>query len=353
MRSGAATRELGRALRVGDDPGPQHLRPAREVEVPAGLPLDLAAGGLGDAAPREEDHREEVPARALRRRPGGWPGTLRPASRPATCSRSTSWAITSFSSPSTSDRESRPVLRPEGRVGRLHGPLDVLGIVVRPPDDDQVLEPARDEELAVLDEPQVSRPQERAFAGIRSVGPEGLARSPRAAASSLPPRQGPTTQISPTSSGAHRVSVSGRTMATLVVSKIRPQPTTVRTSISTAAWPRRPGCSSSAEAWRLSEDRLLGRTAGRDEQRRLGEPVGRAEGPPLEARRAEGLVECPHDLGIDRLGGVAGRSPVAKVEAGALIGGDPPDAEIVGEIGGLAMRAAITVRSPAARRPAA
>ena len=38
-----------------------------------------------------------------------------------------------------------------------HRPLDILRIVVTPSDDDEVLQPTRDEELAVSDEPQVTR----------------------------------------------------------------------------------------------------------------------------------------------------------------------------------------------------
>ena len=47
-----------------------------------------------------------------------------------------------------------------GRLGRL---LDVLRIVVAAADDDHVLEPAGDEQLAVVHEAEVAGPQEAAF----------------------------------------------------------------------------------------------------------------------------------------------------------------------------------------------
>ena len=59
-------------------------------------------------------------------------------------------------------------LHGEGRAGvgadvgvaAAGGPLDVLGIDVAAPDDDEVLEPPRDEQLALAGKAQVARPQE-------------------------------------------------------------------------------------------------------------------------------------------------------------------------------------------------
>ena len=50
--------------------------------------------------------------------------------------------------------------------------LDVLRIMVQPADDDQVFQPAGDEQLAVLHEAQVAGAQERALAGVLQIGAE-------------------------------------------------------------------------------------------------------------------------------------------------------------------------------------
>ncbi len=67
------------------------------------------------------------------------------------------------------DGERRAPLGPERGVAPLDGPLDVLRVDVPAPDDDQVLEPPGDEQLAVAEEAEVAGPQERAFAGSARV----------------------------------------------------------------------------------------------------------------------------------------------------------------------------------------
>ena len=52
----------------------------------------------------------------------------------------------------------------------LDGPLDVLRVEVAAADDDQVLEPAGDEQLAVVEEAEVAGAQERPLAGVRPGG---------------------------------------------------------------------------------------------------------------------------------------------------------------------------------------
>src|SRR5947207_1431782 len=54
----------------------------------------------------------------------------------------------------------------------LGGQLDVLGAVVASADDDQVLEPAGDEQLVLDHEPEVSGPQEGSLASIRQTRAE-------------------------------------------------------------------------------------------------------------------------------------------------------------------------------------
>src|SRR5205085_1286274 len=68
----------------------------------------------------------------------------------------------------------RSVTRPQSRMTALHRQLDVLGSVVRAPDDDDVLETARDEQLAIAQETQVAGPQEWPLARFRQVGRKGF-----------------------------------------------------------------------------------------------------------------------------------------------------------------------------------
>ena len=141
------------------DERPDDLEPAREEARAAGVALDLAAGGLGEARRLEQhdgvdvqlvllgdglaDRRED---RLDRPRPGlaldlvdDDQPLLAVAPRPRTPRRRSAAA----------------------RVAPLDGPLDVLGIDVAAADDDQVLEPAGDEQLAVAEEAEVAGAQER------------------------------------------------------------------------------------------------------------------------------------------------------------------------------------------------
>ena len=71
------------------------------------------------------------------------------------------------------DREGRHRPGADHRAGRLDGLLDVLRIMVAAPDDDQILEPASDEQLAVVEEPEVTGAEVGA-----GVGLPGLERLP-------------------------------------------------------------------------------------------------------------------------------------------------------------------------------
>src|SRR5262249_28183755 len=72
------------------------------------------------------------------------------------------------------DGERRPAARVQVPVAPLHGPLQVLGVQIPPAEDDEVLEPAGDEELSLVEEPEVARAQEGPLTGIREAGSEGL-----------------------------------------------------------------------------------------------------------------------------------------------------------------------------------
>src|SRR5207248_853256 len=54
------------------------------------------------------------------------------------------------------DRERGPAARPERRMRRLHRPLDVLRVMVATADDEEVLEPPGDVELAVQHEAEIA-----------------------------------------------------------------------------------------------------------------------------------------------------------------------------------------------------
>src|SRR3954454_21179072 len=58
----------------------------------------------------------------------------------------------------------------------FHCAFNVLGIVVSPPNDQQIFQPPRDKDFAVLHKSQVAGPQERPFASIVEKGTEGMRR---------------------------------------------------------------------------------------------------------------------------------------------------------------------------------
>ncbi len=79
------------------------------------------------------------------------------------------------------DREGRAPFGPEGGVGLLDRPLDVLGVDVASPDDDQVLEAAGDDELAVPEEAEVSGAKlaaEKAGVDVSVVAAQGFSTAP-------------------------------------------------------------------------------------------------------------------------------------------------------------------------------
>ena len=98
----------------------------------------------------------------------------------------------------------------------LDAQLDVVRVVVQAVDDDHVLEPAGDEQFAPVEETQVPRAQEGAFARVGQAGAEGGLGDLRLceiACATL----GPKVQTSPIWSGPQRVIVSGSTI-TIVAS---------------------------------------------------------------------------------------------------------------------------------------
>ena len=61
-------------------------------------------------------------------------------------------------------------------VRRFHRQLDVVRVVLEAAHDHDVLDPAGDEQLAVVDEPEIAGAEERALAGVGEVRVEDVAR---------------------------------------------------------------------------------------------------------------------------------------------------------------------------------
>jgi hypothetical protein len=59
-------------------------------------------------------------------------------------------------------------------MASLHGPLDVLRIVIEAPDDNEILQATGDKELAGMEDSEVSGSQKGTFALIGKRSPEGL-----------------------------------------------------------------------------------------------------------------------------------------------------------------------------------
>ena len=234
------------------------------------------------------------------------------------------------------DRERRAALEPERGVAPLDGPLDVLGVDVAAPDDDQVLEPAGDEQLAVVEEAEVAGAQERPLAGVG----QGAAERPLGRLGAVPvalrdARAGDPDLADPVG-GASGPGLGVDDRDHLVVgdpagADQRPRPRVVGG-----------GEGDPVPRERLGPDRPDDgggrlRAAG-DHQRRLGQAVAGQEGLAAEAAGPERLGEAVERLRPDRLGAVEGDRPVAQVEPRPLLGRGLADAEVVGEVGPAADR---------------
>ena len=243
------------------------------------------------------------------------------AGRPAPRQRrSTSCTTTSPGRPSRRYLEGGPAARPQPRVDGLDRRLDVLRVVVAAADDDHVLDPPRDEQLAASHEPEVAGPQERAFAGVGQPGVERLLRLLRPAPVPAATDCAAHPDLADRAHPAARCERSGSTMRTSWPSHGRPQPT-----------------SGSRRLAGAGRDRAAlfqrGRVAGTD-HRRLGLRPDRSRAasprrvrstgrtPPAEAARRERRREPVHRPRADRLGADGRDAPVAQVQGGALLGRD-------------------------------
>ena len=145
------------------------LQGLREEPLAAGMAPDLAAGGPREAhRPEQADgvdiqlmpfgHGPPDGRDGLVGLPAGMPFDLLDDDQPLL--------------PAGLDGEGRPGVRAQGGVALPGRPLEVLRVDVAAPDDDQVLEPAGDEQLAVAEDAQVAGPEERPRAGVGRAGAE-------------------------------------------------------------------------------------------------------------------------------------------------------------------------------------
>ena len=165
------------------------------------------------------------------------------------------------------DGERRAPFGPERGVAPLDGPLDVLRVDVAAADDDQVLEAAGDEQLAVVDEAEVAGAEERALAGVGQGRVERSLRWSRADSSSPGRRSGPRPRSRRPGRARNGGRVSGSTMATTCPAGIRAEPTSER---GTPARRRGPGRSGSRSRGAVASETTTGRaSAGPPETSRV------------------------------------------------------------------------------------
>src|SRR5262245_3160636 len=280
------------------------------VVLPAAVPADLAAGGLRDAAVLQKLHVLQLQVVPLGDRladVAGQPVEVEVAAAAVD--------LLDDDKPGpavAADLERRPAAGPQPRVDRLHRLLDVLRVVVAAADDNDVLDPPGDEQLAVLDEAEVARAQIRPLAAVGQRGAEG--------AFGL---VGP----SPVACGDRRP-----LHPDLADDAIRQAPPHFRLDDPHLLAQPGPAAADQGSPVRTADptnDRRGRPGAAGDHQRRLGQPVAGVERLGAEAGRLEGGGELLHGPGADGLGANAGDAPVAQVEGSPLLGGGPLDAEIV------------------------
>ena len=201
----------------------------------------------------------------------------------------------------------------------LNSPLDVLRVMVAAVDDDQILEPARDEQLAVGEEALISGAEIGPVGRVRRSRHKSPSLSPPAGPSSRGPRWAPRPRPHPPGRGdmgqglgvddGHLLIEQGVPAGDKGLGPvlIRPRPTT------------RPS--------RSGFDLDL-KTRGREglrpgnHQGRLGQPVTRVEGIGPKAARREGRREPLQGVPADRFGTAERQLPAAQVAATRILSGE-------------------------------
>ncbi len=216
-------------------------------------------------------------------------------------------------------------------------PLDVLRIDVPPPEDDQILEPAGDEQLAIAQEAEVSGAEEGAVALADQTGAHHFPALLGAVPVALRDARSRDPDLAYTILGA-RASGGG----------VDDRDHVAFGGAAAADQPRRgPGSdrlgdfiSSERLGVRREHDGRAARGIGGDEQRGLGQAVAGQERLGTEAGRGEGLGEAVERLGADGLGAAECDPPTAQVQPRALLRSRLLDTEVVGEVGPSADRRA-------------
>ncbi len=228
------------------------------------------------------------------------------------------------------DRERGGPAGPQARVAPGHGGFQVLWVMVPAVDDQHVLQPAGDEQLAVVREAEVTGTQERAFAGVVQARAERLLRFVGPSPVSLRdawPRYPDLTDLAgrhagqPARIGDDRLLVGHGLSAT----DQGAGPVVVGGGRHGAVGLQRSGIEP-------ADDGRSGLVPARHQECRLGQAVARVEGLRPEAARPKRLGEpiegvCPH-----RLASAEGHGPAAQVQRGPLIRRDLAHAEVEREI---------------------
>src|SRR5262249_4773238 len=132
------------------------------VPQPAAVPAHLAAGGLRDAAVLEQPQVVQLYLVPLGHRLADVADQLLDVQLPAAA---LDLLHHDQAGPAVLlDLEGGPAAPPQPGVDGLDGFLDVPRVMVATADDDEVLDPAGDEQLTFFEEAQVARAQERPLA---------------------------------------------------------------------------------------------------------------------------------------------------------------------------------------------
>ena len=226
------------------------------------------------------------------------------------------------------------------RVALCHRGFDVVWVVVAAADDHQILQPAGDEQLAVVREAQVTGTQERAFARVLQARAERLRRFVGSLPISLRDAWSRHPDL-PDLADRHAGQPVRVSNDNLLVGH-RLSATDKGTGPALARCDRHDAVGLQRLAIEPADDGWGGLVPTRHQQRRLGQAVAGVEGIRPEAARRKRLSKplkgfCPH-----RLGPAEGHCPTAQVQRGPLIVRDLASAEVEGEIRAPARCPAVT-----------
>jgi hypothetical protein len=206
--------------------------------------------------------------------------------------------------------ERRAPARAQRRVARLGAQLEVLRVVLLPPDDDHVFQTTGDNHPAVTEKAEIAGAEERSIAALGEPGAERLGRERRLAPVSMGDARAGDPDLADAvrraalprdGVGDHHPDVLGgppaRRQADRVVTRRVADPVS-----------RERARTDSVEA------RLVTSAVARDGQRGLGQAVHGQEGLPPEAGGTEGREESMERFGSDRLGAVVGDAPAPEIQ---------------------------------------